>query len=172
MVDKLPTISKQLLAPIPRLDAVREILSGVSQAVGVSVAAQMRGIPPGAEILRVVLDADELESQGLPFSQILNTLRARKDRYNPDVLSALAALRCEPVKASVSAVKFSEVREGMTFIEDVLAKNGMLLVARGQEVTSGLLVRLNNFSTSLGLCEPLRVKLTQENAEAPTAKSA
>jgi len=44
----------------------------------------------------LVLDADELESQGLPFPQILNTLRARKDHYNLDILTALAALRCGP----------------------------------------------------------------------------
>jgi hypothetical protein len=42
-------------------------------------------------------------------------------------------------------LQIRELRIGMVFGEDLKSSSGMLLVARGQEVTAGLLERLRNF---------------------------
>jgi hypothetical protein len=45
----------------------------------------------------------------------------------------------------------------MLFGEDVKSAKGLLLIARGQEVTPSLLERVRNFSSELGIREPIRM---------------
>jgi hypothetical protein len=56
----------------------------------------------------------------------------------------------------------------MFFDEDVKSAKGLLLIARGQEVTPGLLERIRNFSFELGIHEPIRMvvhRLAQQPAQ-------
>jgi hypothetical protein len=45
----------------------------------------------------------------------------------------------------------------MLMHEDVRAKNGLLLLAKGQEVTDSAIARLKSFAQTIGIVEPLRV---------------
>ena len=48
----------------------------------------------------------------------------------------------------------------MILDDDVHALNGILLVARGQEVTHALIERLANFRRLIGIADPVRVLTT------------
>jgi hypothetical protein len=112
--------------------------------------------------LKLVLDYDALETQGTPANLVLDTLRGRAGWYDPALLEALpAALGRVPGGATVLEIRLRDVRVGMTFAEDVTAKTGMLLIARGQEVTPSLLERVRNFSEKIGVVEPIRVVVGQ-----------
>ena len=50
-----------------------------------------------------------------------------------------------------------DIAAGMFFGEDVKSARGLLLIARGQEVTPSLLERVRNFSSELGIREPIRM---------------
>jgi hypothetical protein len=52
-----------------------------------------------------------------------------------------------------------EVGVGMVFGEDLKSSKGLLLIARGQEVTPALLERMRNFSGELAIREPVRMLL-------------
>jgi len=52
-----------------------------------------------------------------------------------------------------------ELKRGMVFADDVNTEK-RLLVARGQEVTSSLMERLQNFDSEVGVRQPLRVVLS------------
>jgi hypothetical protein len=52
-----------------------------------------------------------------------------------------------------------DVTVGMTFGEDLKSGKGLLLIARGQEVTPALLERMRNFSAELAIREPVRMLL-------------
>jgi len=45
--------------------------------------------------------------------------------------------------------------------EDIVAKNGILLTPKGQEITWPVLQGLLNFSKQVGVREPIRVRLEQ-----------
>jgi hypothetical protein len=45
----------------------------------------------------------------------------------------------------------------MTFDQDVMALNGLLLLARGQTVTPAVVARLESYRDTQGLLEPIRV---------------
>jgi hypothetical protein len=57
----------------------------------------------------------------------------------------------------VRILKSAELRARMVVDQDVRAKNGLLRLAKAQEVTPSVLVRLRAFATKVGIAEPIRV---------------
>ncbi|MEO5769708.1 MAG: hypothetical protein ABIS92_15250, partial [Polyangia bacterium] len=112
-----------------------------------------------AQLLRAALDFDVLDGQGSSGALSLDTMRGRKDRYEPRVLDTLAELRgANGPRAGVREVFLSVLCVGMVFVDDVKTTTGTLLVARGFEVTQGFLERARNFKAGM-VKEPLRVIL-------------
>jgi response regulator RpfG family c-di-GMP phosphodiesterase len=166
MVQRLPATAAELLARIPRMEPIRDILANQDQRYDGSGYPKdgTRGeqIPLGARILKLVLDYDTLETQGMTPALALDTLRGRQGWYDAALLEALpAALGRTAGGATVLEVRLRDVRVGMVFAEQVVAKNGMLLIARGQEVTPSLLERIHNFSEKVGVVEPIRVVVAE-----------
>jgi hypothetical protein len=160
MIDRMPTVVDQLLGHIPRLEPVRRILAyqhkrydgSGSPRDGVSGEA----IPWGARALKVALDLDALEAQGVSTVLAFDTLRGRKGWYDPAILEAFAQVRGNASQESeVRELELRQLAPGMVFVQDVRTRGGLLVIARGQEVTASLLERVRNFSS--GLQEPIRV---------------
>lgn len=139
---RAPEVVEQLIGHIPRLEQVRAILAG-SARLSKTTAADV--VLRGAAILRLAIDLDTLETQGLEPALAVETLRGR-DAYDPVVIGALVALRTSPVqRVDVRELAPAALRPGMVFAEDVKFTSGALLVARGGEVTAGFLARVRNF---------------------------
>jgi HD-GYP domain-containing protein (c-di-GMP phosphodiesterase class II) len=160
MASRLPVVAANLLGHIPRLEAVRDIVlqcdkhfDGSGTPAGPPAGEQ---IPWAARLLKIVFDYDALEAQGLAPEVALQTLRGRAGWYDPALLDALAAvLGAAGTTGQVREVRLRDVRPGMVFAADVTTRTGMLLIARGQEVTAGMLERIRNFSEHLGVKEPV-----------------
>jgi response regulator RpfG family c-di-GMP phosphodiesterase len=150
LVARLPRLAEQLIASIPRLDGVRAILLQQDAAFeadrSTSAGWSRSAVPIGARLLKAAMDYDSLEAQGMPPGAVLDTLEGRSGLYDPAVLGALRHV-CGVGKraAIVAAMRLADVRLGMIFATDVVAPNGVLLVARGQEVTPSLIERIENF---------------------------
>lgn len=151
LVARLPGLTEGLLGGIPRLEDVREILrtypkgyrgGGSAPSDPKKVVAQL-----GAQILHVAVDFDTLETGDAASADLaLDTLRARTDQYDPQVLTALAAIRGTQHTITVQEIAKQELLVGMVFAEDVTLENGVLLVARGYEVDERFLERMRNFA--------------------------
>jgi response regulator RpfG family c-di-GMP phosphodiesterase len=159
MVKRVPAVTEQLLANIPRLEPVREILTFLDTRYdGEGGTRKGNDLPLGARMLRIALDYDALETQNITSGAALETLRARKGLYDPDLLTAFGTmLGAQQQQAVVRELKLALIRPGMVFMEDVRTSNGALLIARGHEVTASLIERIRNFSKNDGIPEPLRV---------------
>lgn len=149
-VKRLPAIASEVIASIPRLEEVREILTqqnfrfdGAGRPGGKPAGKE---IPWGARLLKLVLDYDLLESQGLAPRMAVDALRGREGHYDPELLDALTE-HCGLGEAQqkVVAIMIADVRPGMIFVEDIRTTTGLLLIARGQEVTERLAERIQNF---------------------------
>lgn len=174
MGDQLPAVAAQLLANIPRLEAVRDMLVYQDKHFdGTGTPPDsVRGahIPLGARLLKVVLDFDALEANDVLGELAVDTLRGRAGWYDPDVLQGFAeVLGHSSATTEVREVRLREIRAGMVFAEDVTTQTGLLLIARGQEVTAGLLQRVRNFSENIGVKEPVRMIVAP--AQHPTTAS-
>jgi len=161
MVARAPAVTEQLVRNIPRLEQVAEILAAhVKPRRGADALAgdpKKQYIDLMAQLLRAAVDFDTLDTQGSSGALSLDTMRGRKDRYEPRVLDALAALRgADGPRAGVREVFLSVLCVGMVFVDDVKTNTGTLLVARGFEVTQGFLERARNFKPGT-VKEPLRV---------------
>lgn len=161
MVKRLPAVTEQLLANIPRLESVREILlSKELRFDGEGGGKKGADIPQGARMLKIALDYDVLEAQGASATVALDTLRGRKGVYDPDLLAAFASvLGGQQAQAVIQELPLGRLRAGMIFLEDVRTVAGGLLVAHGHEVTASLIERIRNFSRNVSVKEPLRVQV-------------
>jgi response regulator RpfG family c-di-GMP phosphodiesterase len=149
-MEQLPRVACDLIAGIPRMGEVQEILTALNLRYDgkntPKEAPRGDAIPRGARLLRVVLDYDLLESQGVLGPLALDALRGREGCYDPAMLELLA--QCHGSAApnqQVQEIELRTVRPGMVFAQDLHTTSGILLVARGQEVTGRLAERIQNF---------------------------
>jgi hypothetical protein len=112
-------------------------------------------------VLKLVIDYDTLEAAGTDPAVAIGTLQSRKGRYDPKLLDALARARTKAASQGLSELGLGAVRPGMFLTQDVMSTTGLLLVARGHEVTPGLLYRLRNLAPG-SLREPLVVFVPAE----------
>jgi response regulator RpfG family c-di-GMP phosphodiesterase len=169
-VAHLPAIAERLLANIPRLEPVRSILQHQNHgylAAGPGISTGVDAVPRGAQILRAVLDFDRLEAEGIATGQALEVMRHRAGQYDPAVLAGLGRiLGGGGGEEDLRELALADLRVGMCFAADVTTDRGVLLVARGQEVTPALIDRIENYWQGLTIVEPIRVLVP---AAAPAA---
>jgi response regulator RpfG family c-di-GMP phosphodiesterase len=151
IVDKLPAVTDQLVGDIPRLEYVREILKYQDKHFDGQGPppnpTSGEGIPWGSRALKAASDFDLLESQGYSAESAIETMRARMGWYDPALLEAISRLRIHPSReARILQIPLSAVRPGMVFTEDVKSRFGLVLIARGQEATPGLVERVKNLA--------------------------
>jgi len=159
MLDRMPKVIEQILANIPRLETVREILRRHFQKFD-SAPASGDIASWGARALKVAVDYDVVEGEPGANKHPFDILRSREGWYDPAILEALAELHgSRHQEVVVQELHLLELAVGMVFDEDVTSAKGLLLIARGQEVTPGLLERVRNFSSELGIREPIRMVL-------------
>jgi response regulator RpfG family c-di-GMP phosphodiesterase len=162
MIERVPGVVEQLLSNIPRLEPVREILrdhwkpfARAKKEAGIRGAAEPSW---GARALRIAIDYDVLESAENPSDHPFDVMRGRVGHYDPEIFEVFAEMHGgRKREIQVLELHLRDVCVGMVLGEDVRSAKGVLLIARGQEVTPGLLERLRNFSPDLGIREPIRM---------------
>ncbi len=167
MFNAHPQVGSRLLANIPRLSPIAHMIAAQQKPFSVfppedELNDEARVVALGAQILKVVLDFDQLVSGGVPQREALAVLRARRRDYNTAVVMALEKMRFEKVEEVKKTVRVRDLSIGMIAHEDIEAVNGLLLVPKGQKITYPVLERLRNFSKRIGVVEPFRVIIRQE----------
>lgn len=161
MVDRMPAFVDKCLANIPRIEPVREILRlyprQFNNGANNSAAGPASELPWGARALRLALDLDSLESGENRADYPLAIRRGRTDCYDAFILDAFAKLRGDSQHVRMLELQIKDLRIGMVFGEDLKSGSGVLLVARGQEVTTGLLERLRNFPADVANRQVVRM---------------
>ena len=148
-VNQLPLVAERLIGQIPRLETVRAIL--VRSGDAKSAASPKEGLDEelvrkGAQMLRIASDYDTLESRGLTSNMALSTMRGRGDRYDATMLAAFAKLRGNVnEEQKIMTVPLRSLQVGMVLVEDVRLQNGLMLAARGYEVTPQFVERARNW---------------------------
>ena len=138
MVDRVPQLSRDLVAAIPRLEDVAEAIG--LQAARFDGAGSRIGVPSGADlplaarILKVALDFDRSMSQQRSVQRAIAGLRADAGAYDPAVLDALARAHDDGgTTLAPQDVTIDELVPGMVVFDDVVTDTGLLLVGRGTE---------------------------------------
>ena len=117
----------------------------------------------GAQILRVAIEFDAGMCAGLSPADALSRLRLRPGQYDPLFVEALSDVSIPQVAYVPRRVTVHDLRSGMVLDQDVRNESGLLLIARGHEVTLPLLIRLKSLVTTGAIGGQLRVLARAES---------
>lgn len=155
LVDRLPDQAVAILADIPRLGEVRDIIRLQRQRFDgrgpVVPGRQGHDIPIGSRILAVATAYDMLDARGVPASEAMAALRADAGRYDHAVLHAMeSSLAHSGDNRPISTLAVTDLAVGMVLATDVKSADGVVLCGQGQEVTVGVLDRLSTWRDVVG----------------------
>lgn len=163
MFDNHPQVGAKLLSNIPRFQNISAIIAMQHKrydAYGKNPENMDEKIVMiGAQILKAIIDLDQLLFQGASLLKALEKMEACQGKYNPNILKLLANIKTERKKYQIRPLTLVEMSAGMILNQDVTAKNGLLLASKGQEITYSLRERLRNFAKTVGIEEPIECKV-------------
>jgi response regulator RpfG family c-di-GMP phosphodiesterase len=166
MYENHPKVGSKLIRKIPRLEKVAAMIE--NQLLPFDYSEEKDSLEEevclGAEILKATIEYDLFRQQDLEHMQAIKRMRKRSGKYNPIVLDLLEKHKPTDVHATIRNLSFKDVVPGMIAVEDVFAKNGAMLIPKGQEITWPVIQSLTNFEKQIGIVEPIRVR-TAENEE-------
>jgi len=165
MYDNHPVVGASLLEKIPRLEHVTKMIrlqlkrfDEYTEAMG---GTEFEEVLVGGQVLKAALDFDRYLFRGMGRTEAVELMRNQKKVYNPEVLDIIAGLRIERREQQELNLPVNQISVGMVAAENIMAKNGVLIIPKGQTITLPLLQGLKNFSLQVGVIEPLRVQIGQ-----------
>jgi hypothetical protein len=168
MVACVPEIGRNLLANIPRLEPVANIVFYQNKhfdGTGFPKDAVAGcDIPLGSRILKVTSDLLHIEHKGIARMKAFSVMKQREGWYDPRVFeTAIASLGplapqedAVPVPSRQCAIK--DLQPGLVLVSPIQTRDGRLLLAAGHRLTSAALVRVRNIAEYSPLKEPILVE--------------
>jgi response regulator RpfG family c-di-GMP phosphodiesterase len=149
--DAHPQVARDLLANIPRLEPIAWMISQQFARETPAKAPQVPALPTevivqGAKMLKLAVAFDSLRMRGMAEDEAITQLRYKPAEFDKALVDALADMKPDGAKTELHKVPVFKLTTGMILQQEVRTKTGLLVVAKGQEVTHALLVRLENFS--------------------------
>ncbi len=158
-----PELAAKLLGEIPRLETVAEIVA--RQLNAPDFAAQPDDLGAwntadfGAAILKLCSDLDTSLVTGVPRERAVRSLLNAHPDMPASLVAGLQKLEVNRMEPGTAMLHVTQLRVGMIVDEDVLSRDGMLLLSKGQEVTRSILLRLQVIANGTGVVQPFRVVL-------------
>jgi HD-GYP domain-containing protein (c-di-GMP phosphodiesterase class II) len=162
MESRVPQLSRDLVAAIPRLEVVAQSIGwqrarydGRGSAPGVPTGDDL---PLAARMLRLAADFEAGLSQRPSVHATLSALQADAGAYDPRLLEALVGGHDDAnLEAPPRDVDVLDLEEGMVIFDDILTTEGVLLIGRGTVVTEALIHRLENYADQGRVSAAIRV---------------
>ncbi len=168
MLARIPRTGADLLANIPRLEGVAEIVLNQNKnfdGTGFPIGPLAREeIPLGSRVLRVLTDLIALEERGHARPKALAEMQSRHGIYDPRVLESVSVCfdvfmsdRAEPGMA-VQEISIKDLCVRHLLVDKIETLDGVMLVGGGTLVTPMLLEKLKNFAAINGIREPIYIQ--------------
>jgi FixJ family two-component response regulator len=155
--DTHPKAAMRLLGGIPRLEPTawmigQQLLEEIPAQVPDLPAAAMKETVFGAKVLKMAVAFDHLRLKLSSDAEAIARLHTRRTEFDRELVDALNGIRAVGGGMEPRRVSTLKLATGMVLDQDIRNKEGMLLVAKGQEITSAVLIKLENFAKA-GLIE-------------------
>lgn len=170
MIESCPSISHDLLWEIPRLDKIAKMIAWQQERyVNLNDTSNYQAplsekeqIKAGAQLLKVALAYDDRRyRQKEAHRNILDHLQHAQETYNPTFVSTLASFADEQANVINRETNIFELNQNMILNQDVVTKKGVILAAKGSEVTLTLIKFLENYAYRGEVDDRLKVKELQ-----------
>lgn len=163
MYENHPKVGSELIRKIPRLEKIAAMVGNQQRSFDCcdEEGSQAEEVRMGGEILMATIEYDLLRQQDIDHFKAILQMRKKDGTYNPAVLDLMEKYKPKNIHATIQNLGFKDVVPGMIVAEDVFAKNGAMLIPKGQEITWPFIQSLTNFEKQIGIVVPIRV-LTSE----------
>lgn len=165
IIERAPEAARNLVANIPRLEKVAEILYFQDKDYdGGGFPPDMPGgdaVPFDARLLHI-LKALALATQGGPLTtDAFASLERQRHRYDSRLLSGIRVALEKTLseqKPTIFERPVSALRAGQTILSDIRQSNGHLILAAPARLTEAQIERLRNLNRMSSFIEPIRVR--------------
>ncbi|WP_369944191.1 HD domain-containing phosphohydrolase [Xanthomonas medicagonis] len=153
LVDGHPLVAHRLLAAIPRMRQVAEIVRYQAMPPPTDAAPEVQR---GAQLLRAALLVVRNLARKLPPAQAVQQLRHVEPPLPPDLVEALADLKLH-ARSGIRKAMVGDLVPGWRLEQDVVSKRGLMLLAHGSELSLTSILALRNLQAAGAIVEPLLV---------------
>ena len=160
--NKHPEIGARLLQHIPRFEAVAAMVKQQNTEsdnidMGPKLTLGQKGIL-GGQILKVALAYDALTARGKKGVDAIDELKSEPNKYDPALVQALIAGEGGS-SFEVMTLPLTKLKPGMILDQNIVSAAGALLVAKGQELSTAVLLRMAVSEENAIITGPVRVLL-------------
>jgi response regulator RpfG family c-di-GMP phosphodiesterase len=148
LYDTHPRIASDLLKSIPRMESVAWMIAHQNQPISVEGDIRDREMAEmrlGAELLQVALAFDNLVGKGSSRTEAAFKIMRQHPDLDPRVGLALVEVDPDDRDKEKRTCRIEELSPGMIFDQEIRTDAGSLVVARNQEVTPFILLKLKNY---------------------------
>ncbi|MFW6114433.1 MAG: HD domain-containing phosphohydrolase [bacterium] len=167
--ESYPANGQQLVASIPRLEEVAKIIAYQQQHYdGQGVPGDGTSecdIPLGSRVLKIALDFDILIAAEYGKETAVAEMNYRPGWYDPSMLPALSNVLAITDVQVIRSVKIPQLVDGLILADDIVTRSGVLVCAKGQEVTRAMRFRLRNYLANIGIQSSVKVFVPAEMAD-------
>jgi hypothetical protein len=160
--DAHPVVARDLLSSIPRMEPIAWIIAQQCNPApiipGVSDPETLETIGLGVNILRAALEFDRQVAGGISTNAAIFNMNETQ-RFNPEIVQALVGIDLKCDRVNIRTCRLKDLSPGMILHQEIRTGNGMLLVAKGQEITYPLIMRLKSFRNQQSLPDEIRVSI-------------
>jgi hypothetical protein len=100
----------------------------------------------GATILKLAVAFDHLRMRSLSNEEAVSRLQSRTGEFSRQLVSTLAVIKVGKRHMEARKVANTKLATGMILDQEIRNQQGMLMVAKGQEITHTLLMKIENFA--------------------------
>jgi response regulator RpfG family c-di-GMP phosphodiesterase len=167
LYDTHPKIAWDLLRNIPRMESVAWMIAHQNQPATVEgdiSDPELAERRLGAELLAVTLAFDSRVRQGNSRTEAACALGRRYSDLDPRIMMALVEVEPEDHEKKVRTCRIEEISPGMIIDQDIRTEAGLLIIARNQDVTPSVILKLKNYYEKGVIIGDLRVSVPQTQA--------
>jgi len=147
--DAHPQAAMQLLKTIPRLESAAWIIGQQLKGNIVAPASDLPGFSASevvlaAKALKLAVAHEQFREKFPAKGAAIAKLRECKNEFEPALIETLLDLPQDTASRQLLKVSTSRLRAGMILDQEIKNGQGVLMVAKGQELTSALVLRLDS----------------------------
>jgi DNA-binding response OmpR family regulator len=154
-----PGVGFQLLARIPRLENVAEMIR-LQQMESPDWAASGTA-ERGSCMLKTAQELDRRTLRGIPFQSACDQLRSAPATYPTTLLDSLRDYSPSRVHFEIKRLAAQQLLPGMILEDDVVTEDGMTVISKGTTLSVTLVERVRNFARTRGLRDPIQARVPQ-----------
>lgn len=166
MILHLPEVGRNLIANIPRLEKVSEIVYYHQKNYDGSGFPEddISGdkIPQESRVLKILTDLEQLKARGIDEEDaIMMMIENQGTFYDPFLFKmvtvSLSAADLTKDSVTILSVTLSGLAPGQELVSNVETVDGRLLFATGSKITDTIIERLRNYNRVSKIKEPVKV---------------